>query len=159
MQNSWYWKYLAISIYQVITVTPCSVEHPKIKWGQSYLLRVIFPDIWFETGECIYRNWVGAIPQGTIHILCKHFWGHLAHPPLPFGAYIIYEWSPMNLWSVGPAMKICSKFGIFGKPTTTTNAPYHHLVDDGWVILQICKSARKNIFLSQIPIQQSKKEP
>ena len=35
----------------------------KIKWGQKYLLRAICPDLWFKTGECIYRNCVGTIPQ------------------------------------------------------------------------------------------------
>ena len=62
----------------------------KIKWGQKYLLRAICPDLWFKTGECIYRNWVGTIPQ-CLHLyvpsgLQWRFALHLeflANPPPP----------------------------------------------------------------------------
>ena len=150
MQNSWCWKYSAISIYQVITATPCCCTAMQVRrsvlkssgekllaprnWPCPYIQKCWMYRISFKVGK-LFK---GIAIQGGILIKEIH---------LPKLRGNNSTTSP-STYSDGPAMKICSTFGIFGKPTTTTNARCHHLVDDGWVILQICKSARKNIFLS-----------
>ena len=118
MQNSWCWKYSAISIYQVITATPCCCC-------------------------AVMQVRRGTLKSSGDKSTC------CAQSALTFDSKLVNVPTETMLEqfpnvSVGPAMKICSTFGIFGKPTTTTNAPCHHLVDDGWVILQICKSANRH---------------
>ena len=176
MQNSWCWKYSAISIYQVITATLCCCAVMQVRRSISkssgekllvprywpclliqkcWMYRISLKNWWCQSQKCKNLN---SFPFLYSYWFFK--WRNYSRGDTSQGGILIKEikylpklrgnnstMSP-SICSDGPAMKICSTFGIFGKPTTTTNARCHHLVDDGWVILQICKSAWKNIFLS-----------